>query len=805
MNLQRKTLFILFAVLVTVACNPARKLASDQYLLNNNKIEIDNSSVSKDELKTLVKQKPNRKIFGIFRFHLWFYNLFDKEKIARKKAEWIKKTEKKNEERIKKGKKPISTDKLIGREKLQNIGEEPAILDSTLTERTRRQFEIYLFKKGFFNATVTDTTYYKKNHQADVKYIIHCNEPYLIRKSSFSSADSIINNLLLKDTAETMIHPGDRYDEDEMEKERERITYDFRNQGYYFFNKQFITIEMDSSLGTRQVDVYLYVNRVNENVDIALTEEIQPENHRAYTLRNIYIQTDYNVKESGRIPADTTFYNGYYFLNSGTDQFRKDALLRAVNLKTDSIYRQKDQEYTYTRLLDLNVFKFIKIIYTEVPRNEQQRNYLLDVSVQLSPSPKQDYTVEAEATHSGGNLGAAGSIGYRNKNTFKGAEALEIKLKGAAEALRNFNDSLTDKKLFFFNSFELGPEVNLNLKRWLFLTWFTQRNIWIINPKTNLSANFNYQSRPDYTRRILNGSFSYTSLINSVKHSVAFYIADVNSVRVDLSLAFRDKLTQTTDLNLLNSYSTHLTTASRLTYIYSNQAYRIGQSFFFIRANIEWAGFAVAPAISALLNEQRNSEGRKTITRIPFAQYVKPDFDMSFHQRLNQHNTLVYRLAAGVGIEGRNSTSLPFEKSFFAGGANSMRAWLAHTLGPGSYKNLVNIEQSGDIKFEFNIEERSSFVKWLEGAAFVDVGNIWTNHEDLARPGSQFQWGNYLNELGVGAGLGLRFDFSFFILRVDGAVKIHDPARDIDERWVYTRQKFALKDITPSLAIGYPF
>lgn len=805
MRLRQKPFLLLLAILVAAACNPARRLSDNQYLLNKNTIVVDNSSVDKEDLKALFKQKPNRKILGLFRFHLWLYNLVDKEKTERKKAEWVAKTERENVIRKAKGKSETNTDRLIFREKLLNIGEEPAILDSSLTERTRKQFQLYLFRKGFFHATVTDTTILKRNHQANVTYRLQCNQPYLIRNINYSSMDSTIELFLIGEQSNSLFIKGNKYDEDIFEKERERITVELRNRGYYFFNKNYITYDPDSSLNSHEVDVFLYLNRVNENVDQSLNLNLATENHQPYHLNNIYIQTDYNLKEPNAVPADTSFLNNYYFLSAtGREQFRKEAILRAVFLKQGDLFKQTDLDYTYTRLLDLGVFKFIKIVFSEVPRDSFQKDYLLNVNIQLTAVPKQDYTVETEATHAGGNLGMAGSFGYRNKNTFKGAELFEFKIKGAVEALRNFNDSLESKKLFFFNTYEIGPEISLNTKRFVpgFVFRGTSR---YANPRTNFSASFNLQSRPDFTRRILNFSSGWVFNSPSGRQFYNVYPVDFNSVNVNLSNAFDNKLGQSSDLNLRNSYRTHLTSGARVTWVTSNQAIRPFRSFNFFKLNIEWAGWSVAPAINALSGNPKAQDGTKTIFNVTYAQYLKPDIDFSYHQRLNLHNTLVYRFATGIGIEGPNSVFLPFEKSFFGGGANSLRAWQARTLGPGSYKNRLNIEQTGDLKLESNVELRSSLFKILEGALFVDAGNIWTRHQDSERPGSHFAWNNLLDELAVGGGAGLRLNFSFFILRIDSAVKIHDPALELSDRWVYSKQKFQPKDVTLNLAIGYPF
>jgi outer membrane protein assembly factor BamA len=790
-----KTFFILLAVMVAAACNPARRLSNDQYLLNENKIVVDNPSVDKEDLEALYKQKPNRKIFGLFRFHLWIYNLVDKEKAARDR-------EAKNEIRRAKGK-PEKT--LIGREKLQNIGEEPAILDSSLTERTRRQFQLYLFRKGFYHATVTDTVVYKKNKQANVTYILHCNQPYMVRNISYSSRDSAINQILISEQPNSLIKKGSKYDEDILESERERITSILRDRGYYYFNKNYITYDPDSSLGSHEVDVYFYLNRINENVDQSLNMNLTTEDHHTYTLNNIYIQTDFNPKEPNAVPIDTVMLNDFYFLSTDhEEEFRKEPILRTIFFKKGDLFKQTDLDYTYTRLLNLSVFKFIKVLFTEVPRDSSHQKYLLNVNIQLTPVPKQDYTIEMEATHAGSNLGMAGSIGYRNKNSFKGAEFLEFKIKGGVEALRNFNDSLNTKKLFFFNTYEIGPEINMNVKRFVpaFAFKGTSRRS---NPRTNFSASFNLQSRPDFTRRILNFSAGWIWTSPSGRQIYNAYPIDLNSVNVSLSNEFHAKLDSSHDLNLINSYSTHLTPGGRFTWITTNQSLHPFRSFIYFRANVEWAGLLVAPTANGFLSTPVATDGTKTLFNVGYAQYFKPDIDFSFHQRLNLHNTIVYRFATGLGIEGPNSAFLPFEKSFFAGGAYSLRAWLARTLGPGSYKNILNIEQPGDMKIESNIELRSSLIKILEGALFVDAGNIWTRHEDIHRPGAHFVWKNMFDEMALGAGAGVRLNFSFFILRVDFAVKLHDPSLDPDERWVYSHQKFQPKDVTLNLAIGYPF
>ncbi|MBK6445903.1 MAG: BamA/TamA family outer membrane protein [Bacteroidetes bacterium] len=779
MYFKKYPLFILFFALTFYACNPARKLPEGQYLLTKNVIVADTGLIEKDRLASLIKQKPNRKILGVFRFHLGVYNLGNHGKPTKFKN-WLK-----------------------------SIGEEPTILDTALVEKSRNQINLLVHKQGFFNSTVTDTVLYK-HKTAKVNYAINYGRPYLIRNVVYDTKDPVLKNLLFLFDSHGILNKGSRYDEDLIEKERDKIASDIKDRGYYFFSKNYITIQVDSSLGTHETDIFFYINRKNENIDPALIGNSPIENHHSYTLRNIYIQTDFNPKDpTHSIPQDTIYYHGYYLLSQDSERIiRNDQLLGTIFFQSGDLYLQPSVDYSYTRLQDLNIFKFINIQFSEVPREFETDSFKLDVTIQLTPMDQQDVTFEAEATNTGGNLGLAGSVGYRNKNLFRNAEVLEIKVKGAVEALPNFNQPTENKKIFAFNTFELGPQVNLTFKKFLLPKFITKGTSRFFNPRTNLNIGYNYQNRPDFTRSILNISLGYLWK-GSKTQRFAVYPFEVNSVYVNPSPAFQAKLDSLNDPRLLYSYDTHLIPSGRFTWVFNNQEIRKNGNFFFVRGNLEFAGL-ILTGLAKPLNLKTDAEGNYKVFDIKYSQYIKPDIDMSYHQLLDPNNSLVYRIAAGIGIPVFTSRALPFEKSFFAGGANSLRAWSARTLGPGAYKKLVNIEQSGDIKIEANFEYRSFLLHLLEsaqleGAAFVDAGNIWTRNDDPARPGSQFEFQHMIKEMGLGAGVGLRFNFSFFILRLDAAVKLRDPSLDLAKRWVYPNQKFVIGDITPNLAIGYPF
>ncbi len=774
----RRLVLLFIAISALAACRPTLYVPADKYLLSQNIIKSDTTILEKDKILSLVKQQPNRLILGFLPFHLTVYNIGNTGKPNRFKN-WLK-----------------------------SIGEEPAVLDPLLTNRSRNQINLLLLQNGFFNSNVTDSTSYHKR-RARVYYSISYGDAYRLRKVDFSTRDTALQQYLELIRTTTLLKPETRYDEELFEEERERITSELKDRGFYQFSKNYISFSADTTVGAHRVDLYVYINRINENVDPALTNEGPKRSHAVYFLRNIYIQTDYDPKNpNAAAPVDTQLVNGYYLLGNHPQHFIRDqTLLDCIFVKSGDRYLQRDFDYSYRRLQSLNVFKFVNMLFREVPDDSSGRRQL-DVIIQLTPLDKQDFTLETEATHTGGNLGIAGSFGYRNKNVFRGAEVFEFRIKGALEALPNFSDSLETKRLLFFNTYEIGPEVSLSFKKFLLPGFITRSTSRYFNPRSTLTTGFNYQDRPDFRRSILNLSFGY-QWRGSTTQRFSVFPFELNSVYVKPSPGFQARLDSLQDPRLRYSYENHLITAARFSWLYTDQEIRPNQSFWFLRANFEMSGL-VMRGIAPLFNWERNEEGSYVFSGIKFSQYIKPDVDVSYHHILNKNNTLVYRVATGIGLPYGNSRALPFEKSFFAGGASSVRAWSARTLGPGSYNESLNIEQSGDFKFEANVEYRSFLLQLfgstiLEGAAFVDAGNVWTRNEDASRPGSQFRISTFARELGIGGGLGMRFNFSFFILRLDMAVKLHDPSLDLSERWVYPNQKFVIGDIVPNLAIGYPF
>ena len=762
---------------VFASCNPAKNLKEGQYFFTGYQIKVDNKSIDKEALQTYIRQKPNRKFFFLFRLQLGFYRLG-----GNRDSSWLKK-----------------------------IGEPPVILDTGLVHRSTNQLRFYMERKGYFNSTVKDTIIYKKK-KARVIYSIKSGTPYTIRKVEFASADTSVYSRLMEEQKKSLIKPGMIYDEDVLDKERERFTDVMKSQGFYFFTKQYISYSADSAFQSYEMDLKMNVSALRE--DTNATGRV--ESHHQYHFNKIYIRTDYDPKSIEPPPYDTVIYKNYYFLinkNHAEQRYRKDVLLRAIFISHGDLFNINEVKYTYSRLTDLGVFRFVNIRFDEVPRDEAQSEYLLDVNILLTPLSNQDFTIETEGTHNSGNLGVAGQLVYRNKNSFKGAELFELKLKGGVEAQRTFSAE-KNRTLFLFNTYEIGPEASLNLKKLLFIHPLFRDASRKWNPQTRISLAANYQQRPDYNRSIGNMNFSW-KIKTTFPHQFSFDLFDISFVRVQLSSSFVDKLNLINDKGLFYSYSDHLITSGKLNWIYNSQGQSLSKNYNFVQAYFEASGLILSaiPSSAPFMSNRDSSEIRKAFG-LNYSQYFKVEADYRHYQNFASNNILALRADIGVGMPQKNSIALPFEKSFYGGGSNSLRGWRFRSLGPGSYVNTFGIEQTGDIKTELNGEIRSPFARTfggvaLEGAFFVDAGNIWLWNEDNERVGGEWSGvSKALSEFAIGTGLGLRLNFTYFIFRVDAGIKLRDPALSESERWVYFRsdpQRFAARDITYNFGIGYPF
>jgi len=767
--------------------------------------------------------------------YLHIYNSVDRTKLEKIKMKRMARRESTNSTRMEKynrinskreakGKKKLTVklkkkEPFIFREWWLSIGEPPVIHDSMLTKKSARQIKLFLNNKGFFNSTVKDSlSVYKKKKKVVQYYVVKEGIPYTIRNLSYEIQDEQLNYYVLADASSSLIKRGINYDVDVLQKERDRITNELRNNGYFYFSKEYIYFEVDSTLGTHEVDVTLGVKNPLLKVE-GEKDSVREAAHERFYINSIYIHTDYDPQLKAAL-RDTFFSNDstIYLLYTGKLRYKPSLLTNAIFISKGELYQQRHADQTYKRLSELKLFRSVQVQFTPISSDK------IDCYIYLSNIPKQSFSVETEGTNTSGTLGIAGNILYQNKNIFKAGEIFEVKLKGALEVQKKTNikdDGVIitgSESVIPFNTLELGGEVNLRVPR--FLTPFRINSTKSNDAKTNFMSSYNYQLRPgNYGRSISNLSYGY-SWKETVTKQHLINPMEFNLVNIDIIDANLDStINNSKDLFLKNSYSDHFTLGSRYAFVFNNQEIRKKKNFSYLRFGAEGAGNAMRGVFNLIDNPSNELdhdfdttyynngyvlEKSYTIENIRFSQYVRFDFDYRYYKLLNDKDKLVFRIAIGVGKPFQNLRALPLEKSFFGGGPNSLRAWQARTLGPGGYQDSTGgnyADKIGDNKIEANFEYRFNIIKALNAALFVDAGNIWLRKKYETYPDGEFTASKFIEQIAIGAGLGFRLDFNFFIIRLDGAFKVRDPARKSDDRWMFGEPM----ETVLNFGIGYPF
>jgi outer membrane protein assembly factor BamA len=810
------------------ACNPVRKLQEDEYLLQKNIIECDVKNIDLYEIDGILKQKPNSRIFKKIPFHLIVYNWPDTVKMKEKTLKRHARIDRKNVKREAKGKKlkeyKLSIKERIGRWLMNSVGEAPVILDSTKVRTSVTQINYYMFNKGYFDNKVSDSIYYdQKKKRAHVIYTIKADKPYVINNVTFDIEDKKLKKQIEKIQRETVIKIGDVIDMDKLDDERTRINNYLKDRGYYYFNKEFVYFKLDSALCRNSVDIAVSIHNVSRP-DPKNPDSLIQTPHIRYNVANIYVNTDFDPiiagDESKVLVYDTVFNadSSFYMIynpTKGKIKFKPDELVQSIYISKGTTYRQKEVENTYKKLSSLGIYKNISIGFQPNPLDPT----MLDCFINLVPSKRQSFLAEATGTNKGGNLGIQVNTSYRNKNVFRGGESFKFSLHGGIEAqqpVTNTDEQIIDVNggivtdlvpVNTFNTIEFGPEVSLNIPKFLTpfnLDKFSKKS----SPSTVFTTKYNYQRRPDFTRAISEANWAYQFVIPGKEEKVdktfnSFYFTLLNLSGVNISNEtdeFIDRLNLLNDQLLINSYRDHLIIGSQLSYTFNlNSPSRLNDVFYF-KTGLDWGG----NLLRFIMNQtdlSQNDNGAYEILGIQYAQYVKTDIEARYYINFSEDSKLVFRSYGGIGVPGKNfDQALPFEKSFFVGGSNGLRAWKARAVGPGSYRDSLNsLDKIGDIVLEGNIEYRFDLFDIIDGALFADIGNIWNIKENQARPGSGISK-NFYKELAIGAGIGLRLDLDFFVIRFDFATPVKDPEFEEGERWT-----FDIRRTNINVGIGYPF
>lgn len=758
-------------VVVFSSCSTVKFVPEGSYLLNKVEVEVDNPSINKEEAKSHIRQKENYKILGFAKFHLWLYNLSS----AKKDDGWLKR-----------------------------IGEPPEVFDPALVFASEERLEQYLENKGYFRGNVdSEVSFRERRQKVNVKYQIKTGDQYTIQKISYHFSDSSLQELFFRNESNILLEQGTPFDFNLLEKQREEIVNLFRNKGYYYFSNDDVSYLADSTKTEKEIILDIFVgNSDGEEAE----RKYLPYNLNHFFLYILPGSSSFTSLQSPETSfSDTTYFNDITLFNSAEVKYRPALFEGLMQMNIGSLYRLEDARNTFNTFNRLRQFRFIDIQFQET--QAVQDTQLLDCHIRLSPMSKQAVSFDVEGTNTSGNLGIAGNINYRHRNMFRGAEVFQVNFRGAMERQQRVVENVPE----YFNTRELGIETSLTFPKLL----GPGRLINVFRdflPKTIFTLGYNFQRRPEYTRTISNIKFGYDWMTSEYrKHTLN--VVDFNMVR--LYQFDPEFINFIKDLYIKSSFTDHLILASDYSFIYNTQEPVVMKNYSYLRFNFETAGNALW-----LLSEIANRPEMQTVDTLGlgsasyyrmlntrFAQYIKSDIEFRYGYIIDRYNTIVGRAFLGVGLPYGNFDVLPFEKKYFTGGANGIRAWQVRSLGPGTYRAPANAypNQSSDIKIEANIEYRFNLISFLQGAFFFDAGNIWAINEKDNRPGAQFKFNEFYKQIAAGTGVGFRFDFSYFIFRLDVGMKLRDPSQSDANGWIIGHRPLKSDDFNLSFAIGYPF
>lgn len=627
------------------------------------------------------------------------------------------------------------------------MGEAPVIYDEDLTRVSMQQLEQQMSNMGYFHAEV-DTHIVVKDRKVDITYLITANQPYTIRYYTVDVEDDAVREIA-EDTR-CKVHEGEQFSTATLDDERERIATVLRNRGYFYFEKSMLEFTADSSLNSHEVDVRLH---------------FAPQVYMMDSVELARLRRQYYIRDV-QYTLDQPF-------------LRRNALRTASRLHNGDRYAEWRVERTYARMNALPPVKYVDIAFTPV------EDSLLDCNITISRGRVNAVSAEVEGTYSAGDWGVAAGLTYMNKNIFHGAEVLTVGGRASYEWRADGGRAI-----------EAKAEAGL---------------LFASGVKVNIA--YNYQQRPnEYTRTIANAGLSYflpRKPGSGWTHQ--FNLIDINYIYVPwMSDEFKNRFLTHSSV-LLASYEDHFILDWAYQGNYSTYNPRFpNRSYVQLALRAETAG-NVLYALSLAAKLPQDKDGHYMLWKIPFAQYAKGDFNLTFNGIISPQHRLVTHLGIGVAVPFLNADVLPFQKRYFGGGANSVRGWQARTLGPGSFRGkdgqIAYDLQVGDIKLDMNLEYRFKVIKFLELAAFLDAGNIWTIKEYDDQQDGAFYWNQFYKQIAWSYGVGIRLDLSIFIFRVDFGVKLHDPSRIAEgTQWRTASNGLCWKDdMTFHFAIGYPF
>ena len=756
----------LFICLLLASCTGTSHLPTGERLYTGAVVKLESTEkVSKGNIKTVVeaaiRPEPNKSYLGM-RPQLWLY--------------------------MAAGANPKTKFKLW----LQKMGQAPVLMTNVSPTATAAVIDAKLFNLGIFNSN-TSYKIVEKKHTASIVYTSHIHKPYTVKELVYTISNDSLSQIIFSDSENSIIRPGEDYNLNYLKAERIRIDAMLKNQGYFYFNPDYLLFKADTSVVHHTI-----------SLELTLKDSLSAQALTVYRINKVFIDQNYSLNnEVIDSTKDTLNYQNTIFMGKKAEMnIRPKVILRSVYLRKHEVYSRENHNITLNRLMSMGNFKFVQVKFAE---SDTAATGYLDATILMTPMTNHTFRAELDlVTKSNNYTGPRINLSLLNRNAFKGAELLNLNMAGSFEAQL----SGANKNLF---SYSFNPQIELTFPRFL-VPFYIKPSNSIYVPKTSFSLSYNFMKRVNYfdmsTFQFMYG-FKWKE---SVRAEHEFNPINISNTTVsNESTLFTDLLAANPFLK--KSYEEQFIAGGNYSFTYNEQMLVGKRLQYFMHFTAETAGnfFSLVNLIGGATPTTDNPS--KIVGSI-YSQFAKLSVDGRAYYNFSNANKLAFRIFAGVAKSYGNSSTLPYSKQFFSGGPNSIRAFQINSVGPGTYlQNAANsgfLQLGGDIKLETNAEYRFGIYKFIKGALFVDAGNVWLQKSNPANIGSPFAFNSFMHELAVGAGLGLRVDVSFFVLRFDLAMPLRKPWLADNNRWVFNKIDFSnstwrSNNLVLNIAIGYPF
>ena len=757
-------LYFLFVILFLAGCGGTNKIPKDELLYTGAKIKIEGNEPSKKErkalktqLELLVRPKPNSSFLGM-RPKLFFYNLAGQPKKEKGFRYWLR----------------------------TKVGEPPVLYSKVDLEYNKSVLQNFSENNGYFNTkSSADST--RSGKKAKVSYTVTPNKRYFIREVKFPQDSSAIASLVRKTERRSLLKTGEPYSLEVIKTERERIDARLKEKGFYYFNADYLLIQVDSTVADHQVDLI-----------VKLKTDAPEQSKMQYKINNVVVYPNYSINTNDVTSSSDSIvkYKDFTIIDS-ENLFKPSIFDRTLYFKKGDYYNRTNHNLSLNRLVNLGTFKFVK---NQFKVADTIGNYL-DAYYYLTPLPKKSIRVEVLAkTNSANYTGTELNLNWSNRNVFKGAEQLTISAFGGVEVQVSGQNN-------GFNVYRVGTEASLIWPRIIAPFKFESSSGFV--PKTKATLGYEFQNRTKlYSLQTFKGSFGYLWKQNERKEHLLNLTEITFASPQNVTPLYQEQIDANPSLEKV--IEKQLIFGPTYSYTFTNTMQKRKKNTFYYKGSIDLAG-----NVTGLISGANIKSGDTIkVFNVPFSQFIKIENEFRHYLKLTEDSQLASRVIVGAGFAYGNSNEMPFIKQFFNGGTNSIRAFRARSIGPGSFDGSTNAntflpDQSGDLKLEFNTEYRAKIYGLVKGALFLDAGNIWLLKENPDKPGAKFSK-DFMNEIAVGVGAGLRFDFSFLVLRTDLAFPIRKPYLPDGNRWVLDKVSFGNsswrnENLVFNLAIGYPF